>query len=246
MTLVADFYRSTIGKKVVMAVTGLALVGFVIGHMLGNLKVFTGVDPASGLHRFDLYAVHLREIGADFFGHSTLLWLARGGLLLAVVLHIWSAVSLSILNGRAKPVTARSPRYDSSNAASRTMKWGGLFLFVFIIYHLLHFTTGTVHFRGFEEGHVYANVVAGFQSIPIAVFYVVAMFALCMHLYHGVWSMFQTLGVTSPAWNQGYRRAAQVVAIVLFLGFSAIPVAVAGGVLTPVARTAPAPVSPAH
>lgn len=232
MSVLSEFYRSTVGKKICMAVSGLVLVGFVIGHMAGNLKMFVPMH-GDGVYKMDLYAEFLRSMGSDLFGHSGLLWIARVGLLAALVLHVVSAIQLSIINKRAKPVSNTNPSYGSSTAASRTMLYGGLFLLCFIVYHILHFTLGTVHYRGFQEGRVYANVWTGFQSMPVVTFYVVAMGFLALHLFHGTWSMFQTLGVDTPVWNTTLRRIAGLVSIVLFIGFTSVPVAVTLGLLNP-------------
>lgn len=231
MSFVSDFYGTTVGKKLTMAATGLILVGFVVGHMVGNLKIFMGVNPATGHYKLDDYAFFLHHMGADLMGHEGVLWMVRVVLLGAVVLHAISGIQLARLNRRAKPIGYQVKRTQSANAASKTMIYGGLFLIAFIVFHLLHFTTGHVHTNGFVEGEVYSNVWKGFQS-PIAVgFYVVAMAALSLHLYHGTWSMFQTLGVDTPRWNAGIRAAAKVLAVVLFFGFSAVPISVATGVL---------------
>lgn len=226
-----DFYRTSVGKKIVMALSGFVLVGFVIAHMLGNLKIFTGVDTVTGLHRFDLYAHHLREMGAEVFGYSGVLWIARVVLLVSVVLHLVSAITLAIQNRTAKPVVASDPKYSSASAASRTMLLGGLFLLAFIIYHILHLTIGSVHTRGFVEGQAYSNVVLGFQDPVVAGFYVLAMLFLSLHVFHGMWSMFQTLGLATPRWNGLLRGLARVVALMLFFGFSALPLAVGFGFL---------------
>lgn len=231
MSLVKDFYGTSVGKKVVMAVTGMILVGFVVSHMLGNLKMFAGLDPVSGQYKMDLYAQMLRSIGAGFFGHETFLWFMRVGLLACIVLHVLSAIGLARLNAAAKPVAVKDQRFGSSTVASRTMLFGGLFLLCFIVFHILHFTTGTTHFSGFEHGAVFANVYRGFQSSAAVAFYVAAMACLSLHLYHGVWSMFQTLGVDSPRWNWGTRALARAVAALLFLGFSSVPVAVKTGLI---------------
>lgn len=231
MSLLSQFYRTTIGKKVVMALSGLILVGFVIAHMLGNLKIFTGIDPKTGMYHFDIYAHHLRAMGQEMFGYSGILWMARVVLLVAVLAHALSGIALSRLNSSAKPVMAKRAKYESANAASRSMTFGGLFLFCFIVYHILHLTLGTFHYRGFVEGQAYANVVRAFQSPYVSGFYVISMLFLTLHLYHGVWSMFQTLGVTSPAWNGWARRLAKIVALLLFLGFSAVPLSVYLGLL---------------
>lgn len=208
-----------------MAVSGLVMVGFVVGHMVGNLKAFAGIDPVTQRYKLDEYAVYLREIGAGMLGDEVFLWIVRAVLLLSLVLHVVSGISLARLNRRARPVGYLNPDYRASNAASRTMLYGGVFLLVFIVFHILHFTTGHLHHNGFVHGQVQANVVLGFQDSLIAAVYVVAMALLALHLYHGVWSMFQTLGVDSPRWNGGIRLAAKVIAVVLFVGFSAVPVA---------------------
>lgn len=241
MGLVRDFYGTTVGKKVAMAVSGLVLVLFVIGHMAGNLKIFAGIDPSTGDYKIDDYGVFLRTMGAEMLGKEGVLWIVRVVLLVCVVVHALSGIQLARLNRRAKPQKYHVTNYQSANAASRTMLYGGLFLIVFITFHILHFTTGTVHFHGFVHGQVYANVYSGFQSLFTAGFYVVAMALLALHLYHGTWSMFQTLGVDTPRWNKGIRTAAKVVAVAMFFGFSSVPVGVAIGALsTPVETRAPA------
>lgn len=231
--MLLQFYKSTIGKKFLMAVTGLVFVGFVIAHMAGNLKIFMGVNPKTGSYWFDEYAVALREFGEHFLGHGTFLWIARAVLLGSILVHITMALQLSALNRKAKPVATHNPAYRSANAASRTMLYGGLFLIVFIVYHILHFTTGTVHTAGFVEGRVYANVFYGFQNPLVSGFYVVSMIFLALHLYHGTWSLFQTMGVDTPAWNHGLRTAAKIVAVVVFAGFVSLPLSVTFGVLPP-------------
>ena len=218
-----------------MAVSGLVLVGFVLGHMAGNLKLFAGIDASTGDYKIDDYGRFLRAIGAEMLGHSGVLWLVRVVLLVCLVIHAVSGIQLARLNRRAKPVGYKSPQYRSANAASRTMLYGGLFLLLFVVFHILHFTTGQIHFQGFVEGQVYANVYSAFRSGSVAAFYVVAMGLLAAHLYHGTWSMFQTLGVDTPRWNRGIRTAAKVVAVALFVGFSAVPLAISIGALpTPI------------
>jgi len=231
MSLVREFYGSTVGKKVAMALSGLVLVGFVLGHMAGNLKIFAGADAATGVYKIDHYGEFLREMGSNMLGHSGVLWIVRIVLLACVVIHALSGIQLARLNRRAKPAGYKVTSYRSANAASRTMLYGGLFLIVFITYHVLHLTTGSVHYRGFVEGKVYANVYTAFQSPLIALFYVVSMGLLGLHLYHGTWSMFQTLGVDSPRWNRSIRTIAKIVAVALFFGFASVPVSVATGLL---------------
>ncbi|MEY4668550.1 MAG: hypothetical protein RL518_1249 [Pseudomonadota bacterium] len=241
MGLIRDFYGSTVGKKIAMAVSGLVLVLFVIGHMAGNLKIFAGIDGSTGDYKIDDYGVFLRTMGAEMFGKEGILWIVRVGLLAAVIIHALSGIQLARLNRKAKPQGYQVRSYRSANAASLTMLYGGLFLIVFITFHILHFTTGTVHFSGFVHGQVYANVYSAFQNLITAGFYVVAMGLLGLHLYHGTWSMFQTLGVDAPRWNNGIRSVAKVVALAMFLGFSSVPVAIAVGALpAPVETRAPA------
>lgn len=245
MGAVLSFYRTTVGKKMVMAVSGLFMVLFVIGHMTGNLKFFAGVDPLSGTPKLDTYALFLREVGSEFLGHAGFLWIARIGLLVCLVLHVVSAVQLSRISLRARPQGYAVTTLRAATPASRSMRYGGMFLFFFIVLHILHFTTGTIHLEGFVEGRVFHNVMAGFEPWYVPLLYVLAMAALALHLYHGTWSMFQTMGVTTPAWNNGIRAMAKLLAVALFFGFSAVPVAahfrLVGGTESPSAFAAIAP-----
>jgi succinate dehydrogenase / fumarate reductase cytochrome b subunit len=230
MSLIVNFYSSTIGKKVAMALSGLVLVLFVVGHMAGNLKIFAGINPASGDYKIDDYGRFLRTMGSEMLGESGVLWLVRIVLLACLVVHAVSGILLAKANRAAKPEGYKVKSYRSANAASLTMIYGGLFLLFFVVFHILHFTTGTLHWS-FVEGEVYANVWQSFQNFLTAGFYVVAMALLALHLYHGTWSMFQTLGVDTPRWNKGLRTLAKIVAVALFVGFSAVPVSIAFGVL---------------
>jgi succinate dehydrogenase / fumarate reductase cytochrome b subunit len=219
MTRAVSFFGSTIGRKAVMALSGIVLFGFVIGHMVGNLQVYLGA------HALNEYSVSLREML-----HGTGLWIARGGLLLAVGLHIWAAASLAIEERGVRPERYRAVRHRESTYASRTMIWSGPILLLFILYHLLHLTVGAVH-GSFIEGDVYHNVVAGFSVWPVSLFYVGAMLALGLHLRHGVWSMLQTLGLSHPRWN-GLRSAfASAFALIVVVGNISIPVAVLAGLV---------------
>ncbi|HYJ32960.1 MAG TPA: succinate dehydrogenase cytochrome b subunit [Candidatus Binatia bacterium] len=213
------FAASTIGKKVVMAVTGFILFGFVVAHMIGNLQAYMGPEAMNA------YAVWLRELM-----HGSALWIARAVLLLSVILHIWSATALTWDNVRARPVGYRRRAYDRSTYASRTMVWSGPILLLFIVYHLLHFTFGTVH-PSFVEGDVYHNFVAGFQVVPVSVFYIVAMLALGYHLYHGIWSMLQTLGLSHPRYNFLRHGFAGLMTAIVVVGNISFPLAVLTGVI---------------
>jgi len=219
MSLAAGFLQSSIGRKVVMAVTGAILVVFVIGHMVGNLTVYLGPEALNG------YAVFLRQ-----FLHGSALWIVRAVLLVSVILHIWSATSLTLDSRRARPKGYRELEWKESTYASRTMRWGGVIILLFVIYHLLHFTFGTAH-PSFVEGDVYHNFVTGFRSVPVSIVYIFAMLALGLHLRHGVWSMFQTLGVSHPRYIAMARGAAWVVAVVVVVGNVSFPIAVLTGIV---------------
>jgi succinate dehydrogenase / fumarate reductase cytochrome b subunit len=224
MTAIVGFWRTTLGKKAVMAVTGFVLFGFVFVHMYGNLKMYQGEA------KFDHYAEELRELGKPILGHGQALWIARSVLLAAVLLHIWSAWSLTRQSRNARPVAYHRHDLLQSNYAMRTMRWGGVILLLFVIYHLAHLTLGWAH-PDFTPGKVYQNVTVGFQIPWVALFYVVANLALGLHLYHGLWSLFQTLGLNHPAWNPWRRRFAALFAIAVTVGNVSFPIAVLTGVV---------------
>jgi succinate dehydrogenase cytochrome b subunit len=220
---VAAFYDSVIGKKAVMAVTGFILFGFVLVHMLANLQVFLPVN-VNGIPPLDAYAEHLRAL-------PPLLWGSRVVLLAAVILHIIAAWQLTLLNQfQARDAGYVKKASVASNYASRTMIWSGPIIFFYVIYHLLDFTFGKVN-PDFQPGHVYHNVVASFQHPAIAGFYVVANICLAFHLYHGVWSMFQTLGIAHPRYTPLLKKASAVFAIVIGVGFCSVPLAVLAGLV---------------
>ena len=212
------YVTSTIGRKAVMAVTGLILFGFILVHLVGNLTLY--ISPEA----INAYGAFLRTLL-----HGSALWIARAALLTAVVLHIWSATSLTLDSWAARPKGYKRWTAKDSTYASRTMRWGGVILGAFIVFHLLHFTLGTVH-PDFRPGDVYHNVVAGFQVWPVSVFYIVSMVLLALHLDHGVWSMLQTLGLTAhPRYKHWARGAALAFAIVVGVGNCSFPIAVLAG-----------------
>ena len=213
MNRLAAFWDSSVGKKAVMAVTGIIGVLFVVGHMVGNLQVFQGAE------RLNAYG-HLLHGPLN-----ELVWGARVALLLALVLHVVAASQLTIRNRAARPVeyTRRTPQV--STFASRTLRWGGVLLLAFIVYHLLDLTIGKVN-PAFQEGDVYANLLGSLQRPLIAGFYIVAMGALALHLYHGAWSSLRTLGVAQASASPLKRRAALAVAIIIAAGFAVVPLAV--------------------
>jgi len=215
----ATFLGSSIGKKVVMAATGLVLFGFVVGHMIGNLQVFLGAEALNE------YAEFLRH-----FFHGQGVWIARAGLLVAVVLHIWTATALTLSNWSARPEGYREWQARESTYASRTMVWSGPILAVFILYHLAHLTIGTAH-PDFVASDVYRNLVLGFLNPFASAFYILSMLALGLHMYHGVWSLLQTLGLSHARWNPWRRVFAGAVTGLVVVGNISIPVAVLTGVV---------------
>src|SRR5262249_26832193 len=182
-TWFGTFYRSAIGKKAVMAVTGVFLFGWVFLHMAGNLKVYLGPE------HYNEYAHWLRVMGAPLLPETSALWAVRVLLIIAVWLHIQAATQLTLMNRRARPLDYANRDYVGADYASRTMRWGGVIILLFVIYHLLHLTTGTLH-RDFVLNDPYHNVVSGFQVWWVSAVYIVANLALGLHLYHGLWSMF--------------------------------------------------------
>jgi succinate dehydrogenase / fumarate reductase, cytochrome b subunit len=222
-----NVYRSTIGKKAIMAVTGLILVAFVIGHMAGNLQVFVGAA------RMNAYAAFLQGLGE-------LLWLVRLVLLAALVLHVLMAWQLTQIKRQARPVGYEQRSPQVSTVASRSMRWGGLLLLVFIVFHILHFTTGTVFpaastpdamYPAWSHADVYGNVIAAFRTPWVVAVYVVGMLFLLLHLFHGAWSSVRTLGLAKPSRHPLHRRVSTVIAVVVWLGFSVVPLAVFFGVV---------------
>ena len=216
------FWDTTVGKKAVMAVTGFTLFGFVVGHLAGNLQIY---EPPEKINH---YSEMLRSV-------PSLLWGARITLLASVCLHIWASFALWRLQRAARPIPYAKKANLHSTYASRTMMWSGPIILAFVIYHLLNFTFGTVHPGGpFDVHNVYNNVVTGFQFWPSSVFYIIAMIMLCYHLYHGLWSMFQSLGFSHPVYTPWIQRLAKVVAILIAAAYISIPVAVLAGFLKPV------------
>jgi succinate dehydrogenase / fumarate reductase cytochrome b subunit len=212
------FWRSAVGKKAVMAVSGLVMVAYLITHVLANLLVFQG--PAN----INAYSAFLHGTGGA-------LWVARLVLLAALVLHVVAAVQLAARRFEARPeryAAGRDPQV--STWASRTIRWGGGLILVFLVYHILHFTVGTAH-PNFIEGNPYHNVAAGFSDLAVVIIYVIAMAAVGLHLYHGVWSSGRSLGMSPPSPHPFRRQVALVLALLIWLGFTVIPIAVYAGVV---------------
>jgi succinate dehydrogenase cytochrome b subunit len=224
MAWLVEFYRSPVAKKLVMAVTGILLFGFVLFHMLGNAKMYLGEEA------FNAYAEGLRAFGEPFIPHGQALWVARIGLLAAALLHIWSAWSLTLINRRARPTAYVRQETVKASYASRTMRWGGVILLLFIVYHLLHLTFGSVH-GDFIPENPYHNVVAGFQNPIVSAFYILANLVLAFHLYHGLWSLFQSLGWNHPSYKSLRRGFATTFALLVTAGNVSFPLAVLAGIV---------------
>jgi succinate dehydrogenase / fumarate reductase cytochrome b subunit len=214
-----SFWGSTVGKKIVMAVTGVILFGFVIAHLLGNLQVFEG--PA----KINAYGAFLHSIGE-------LLWPARIVLLICIALHITATVQLALRKRAARPVAYARKQSVNSSYASRTMYWSGPIVLAFIIFHLLHLTAGYIHpGAAYIPGDVYHNVVSGFQVWWVSAWYIFSICLLGLHLRHGLWSMFQSVGIHQPQHTARLKVAAAAIAIVIVLGYISIPISVLLGLV---------------
>jgi succinate dehydrogenase / fumarate reductase cytochrome b subunit len=219
MQRATTFLGSSIGLKVVMAATGLVFYGFVLGHMAGNLQIYLGREAINS------YAVFLRE-----FLHGGGIWIARATLLACVVVHVWTAVVLTLRNWAARPVGYRDWRAREANLASRTMIWTGPLLGAFVLYHLAHLTWGNAN-PDFVPLDAYHNLVVGLSNPFAAAFYVLAMLALGLHLYHGFWSMLQTFGLELAHRDLVRHRLSLAFALVVVLGNISIPIAVLSGLV---------------
>jgi succinate dehydrogenase / fumarate reductase cytochrome b subunit len=213
------FYKAAPGKKIVMGVTGLIGVGFVIGHMAGNLLVFRGPEAINA------YAHFLQSTGE-------LLWIARLILIGSVILHVVAAYQLTMQNRAARPIGYVNREPQVSTLAVRTMRLGGVVLLLFIVLHILHFTNPGWRPSGdFSHEDVYANLVTSFHVWWITLLYVIAMIALGLHLYHGTWSSVRSLGLAQPSPRPLHRRVALAIAVIVWLGFTAVPVAIFTGLI---------------
>lgn len=224
-SMTRTLWDSSVGKKTIMAVSGLIMLGYLAVHMLGNLKIFFG----SG--EFNHYAHWLRTLGEPFLHYEWALWIIRVVLVAAVVLHAVSAYQLSRRDLRARP-TAYVHKKARSSYATRTMRYGGVILALFIVWHILDLTTGTVHTGGFQPGHPYQNVLDTFSTWYGNVIYIVAVLALGLHVQHGFWSAAQTLGVGSATRDRVLKTLANLLAVVLTAGFVSVPVAVMTGLVS--------------
>jgi len=219
--------HTTIALKMLMAVTGVIFLGYVLLHMYGNLKAFAGHDA------YNDYAEHLRTLGEPMLPYAGFLWVLRAVLIVALVLHVWAAWKLALRARRARSVRYRVKRNSSSSPASRLMRWGGLALLLFVVWHLLNFTVGKVNVTGGPTNDPYNLLVDSFATWWLTVIYLLAMVALGMHLWHGVWSAAQTLGVTNNARARRNAKIGGMVAAVLIAGgFALVPLFILAGVIT--------------
>jgi succinate dehydrogenase / fumarate reductase, cytochrome b subunit len=227
---IVDLYSTAVGKKWAMAVTGLIMMGYVFAHMVGNLKMYLGQE------HLDEYALWLRAgLLVPILPEELALWLMRTVLILAVIVHMHAAYSLTILNRKARPTRYESPRdYIAASWAARTMRWTGIIVALFIIFHLADLTFGWAN-PDFHHGDVYDNVVASFQRVPVALFYIAANLALGVHLFHGTWSLFQTVGSMNPRFNPRHnplrRSVALGFALIVIGGNISFPIAVQAGIV---------------
>ncbi|MCC6415296.1 MAG: succinate dehydrogenase cytochrome b subunit [Opitutaceae bacterium] len=258
MSPLAALFRSSIGRKFLMALTGVILAGFAIGHLVGNLQIFSHPDKING------YAQFLHQTGG-------LIWAVRLVLLASVVIHIWAATVLTIENRRARGTDYDGgKRWIKATLASRYIRWTGYVVLAFILYHLAHFTFGVTDPADFKARHayvmrhdyavagfpvvaagtavdnVYLMVYRGFESAPVALFYIIAVGLLSFHLLHGIDSLFQTIGWRSTTWAKALRKVVALVCLLYFLGNLAIPAAILSGVLPPHPDAQVAPAVAAH
>jgi succinate dehydrogenase / fumarate reductase, cytochrome b subunit len=227
-TWLREVWRSSVGKKVIVAISGAILAVYILRHVLGNLKAFQGTG-ADGTP-LDSYASFLRTVGEPVIPEEGVLWLVRIVLIVAVVLHVAGVIQLSRRNSRARPDGYRAKRIRRS-LSSMTMLWGGLFLAAFIVFHVLHLTTGTIDASKYAEGAVYRNLYEAFQQPLFVLIYVAASVVIALHLRHGLWSATQTAGWDKPNRNPTLRRTSNYLALAIGVGFAAVPLAFWTGIL---------------
>ena len=221
------FYSSDIGKKYVMAITGIIGLGFIVFHMLGNLHAFEGSD------QLNHYAEGLREIGEPIAPNTFLLWIGRIVLLAALALHLHAAWALTRTNAAARGSTDYTDRtYLAASYASRTMRWTGIIIVLFLLWHLADLTWGVEAVNGqFERGEVYANLIASLERWPVFLIYLIAQGALALHVWHGAWSLFQSIGINNPRFNAWRRNFATGMATIIAIGYLTVPFGVMLGII---------------
>jgi succinate dehydrogenase / fumarate reductase cytochrome b subunit len=223
-----EFYRSAVGKKWVMALTGIALIGYVVAHLIGNLKIYLGADE------INQYGEALRDLGGHLAPRTSILWILRGGLIVAFFLHVHAAYSLTYTNWKARGGAYRERDYAVASYASRTMRWTGTIVLLFLAFHLADLTwgVGPAATGEFVRGEVYDNVIRSLERVPVAILYGVANVALGFHLFHGIWSLFQSIGWNHPRFNRWRKYLAYATTALIVTGNLSFPVAVQAGWLS--------------
>lgn len=227
-----NLYQTAVGKKWVMALTGLMVLGFVLFHMIGNLKIYLGMVNHNGVQDYDLnvYGEFLRELLVPILPRTYALWILRLGLIGAFALHIHSAYSLSRMNLASNVAYASKRDWISANFASRSMRYTGPIILLYLIFHLADLTWGVGPASSeYTRGEVYQNVVHSLERPAIAIIYIVANIVLCVHIFHGIWSMFQSLGINNPRYNSLRKGAAAAFSLLILIGNLSFPIAVLSG-----------------
>jgi succinate dehydrogenase / fumarate reductase cytochrome b subunit len=228
-----NLYQTAVGKKWAMAVTGLVLLGFVISHMIGNLKLYLGVVEHNGVLEYDAdaYGEALRDILVPILPRTVFLWIIRLVLIAAFLIHIQAAYSLARMNQVANKVYSSKRDWLAANFASRSMRYTGIIVLVYLVFHLADLTWGVLPWYDYERGHVQENVVNSLSNPVVAVIYIIANVLLAIHIFHGAYSMFQSLGVNNPAYNGLRRGFAVLTALVILVGNVSFPLAVLAGII---------------
>jgi succinate dehydrogenase / fumarate reductase cytochrome b subunit len=227
------YFSSSMGLKWLMALTGIGLLLYVLVHMVGNLKIFLGTDPVTGAYQIDLYGEALRDLGGHLVPHESILWLFRIGLVALFGIHIYAAAELTARNRKARGQYRYEHKrnYEAVNYANRTMLYGGVIIALFVLFHIADLTVGWAN-PDFIEGEINHNMIASLTQPVVAIFYLIAQIALAFHIYHGAWSLWQTLGSASPRYKAFRRYIAVAFAATVFIGNTAIIVAVWSGYIS--------------
>ncbi len=228
-----NLYQTAVGKKWVMAITGIMLLGFVLYHMFGNIKLYLGVIEENGemVYDIDVYGEFLRELLVPLFPRTWFLWLLRFGLIGAFVFHIHAAYSLTRMNLATNNAYESKRDWLAANFASRSMRYTGVIVLAYLVFHLADLTWGWIPNTDWERGEVQANVVNSLSNPVVAAIYIVANVMLAIHIFHGVYSMFQTLGINNPQYNRLRRSLAATLALAILVGNISFPIAVLAGVI---------------
>ncbi len=228
-----NLYQTAVGKKWVMAVTGIMLLGFVVFHMLGNLKLYIGAVQEDGVWHYDvdIYGEWLRDLLVPLFPRTWFLWLLRFGLIGAFALHIHAMYSLTVMNQASNKVYTSKRDWLAANFASRSMRYSGILVLAYLIFHLADLTWGVIPGYDYQRGHVQENVIGSLSNPVVAAVYIVANVLLSIHIFHGAYSMFQSLGVSNPSYNRLRRQFATALAAIILIGNVSFPIAVLTGVI---------------